>query len=173
MSSNLLQDAVKRAALQREQSSGATSPEGRAFSTSELRASLLTSDDEDTVTTVHTPSQTPGASRSASRSGSRSTSPTREGKGGGRVGAKARREAAAREKASSLDPLRRLPNELSVRIFELVGLGADGMGGEGGDFSGVRDLLKCGAVCQKWRRSATIVRRPSALYVLKLIWPHR
>lgn len=161
MSNNLLHDAVVRAAMKREQSSGATSPEGRAFATADLRASL-TSDDEDTITTVHTPAQTPGGSRSASRAGSRSTSPSRDGKGGGRVGAKARREAAAREKATSLDPLRRLPNELSVRIFELVGLGADGMGGEQGDLSGVRDLLKCGLVSTKWRRSATIVR----LYLL-------
>lgn len=120
---SLLQDALTRASLkgdsgdpqspirrsQRGRSRKAASPPAGEDSTEE-------SEDEDALVGVQTPMTVPGTPRS--------TSPTRSGS---RMAQ--RRKERELEAATSIDPLRRLPNELSSRIFA--------------DLS-PRDLLACG-----------------------------
>lgn len=178
-SSHLLQEAVLRAAHQHDQNlvrnsskhdliSPVSPQKPNLNSSSPLHSaysSANNSDNEDLVITrVHTPARfesppsTPiTQSRPPSPSPTAHLSPPVHSRPNSRVGLRAKREAAAKAKASSLDPLRRLPNQITVRIFELIGLAADGSGGSEGDiFSGVKDLMRCGLVCQKWRESATI-----------------
>ncbi|KAG0146504.1 hypothetical protein CROQUDRAFT_657319 [Cronartium quercuum f. sp. fusiforme G11] len=176
MSSNhLLQEAVIRAAHQHDptqsdlKTDSLLSPHktNQTLITTSSNSSINDSDPEDiTITQVHTPALidsppfvTPASSRpcSPSKPSHQSSSPSNPSRPNSRVGLRAKREAAAKAKASSSDPLLRFPNPINVRIFELVGLGSDGTGGSAGDiFSGVRDLMACGLVCQKWRTSATI-----------------
>ncbi|CAH7668085.1 hypothetical protein PPACK8108_LOCUS2559 [Phakopsora pachyrhizi] len=142
MSSNtILQEAILRAASLREPKLNESS-------------SQPPSDGEDNVLTrVHSPITSPTEQ-------SRSTSPTRgtNSRNQSRAGLRARRELALREKRSSRDPLKRFPTDVMVRIFTIVGLGSDGYGGnlDGLTFSAAKDLLNCGLVCQKWRKSQAI-----------------
>ena len=150
---SLLQDALTRASLrsdsdpkspirrsQRGRPRKATSPNQAddVGGTSE-------SEDEDALVGVQTPVTVPGTPASHSRS----TSPTRSGS---RLAA--RRKERDLEAATSLDPLKRLPNELSSRIFNDLN---------------VVDLLICGRVCKHWRRSATISAFLAAFLVQALI----
>ncbi|KAI9613241.1 hypothetical protein KEM48_003875 [Puccinia striiformis f. sp. tritici PST-130] len=135
--STLLQDAVLRAA----------------------NHSSTTKDqnDDSVLTRVHSPltSSPPSESTNPSRPNTPTKSPTASRS---RVGVRQKREAALKAKLDSKDPLRRLPIDVSVRIFTLVGLGADGCGGhlDGNTFSAFKDLLNCALVCQKWRSSSVI-----------------
>lgn len=76
------------------------------------------------------------------------------------MGARACREMAEREKKTRLDLLRKLPNDLGSRIFELVGLGVDGHSTNSSDISRVKDLLACGLVSMCSHHSATIICCP-------------
>lgn len=177
MSSNtLLQEAVLRAAHQHDSNTNPDLPPSpnKSYLTNNhtKQSSNSSSDTEDsTITTVHTPIHPRSPQPGCTPIGSRSTSPTfsnqssnlspnsspKKNRSNNRVGLKAKRAAAAKLKASSFDPLLRFPQQISIRIFELIGLGVDGSGGSEGDiFSGVRDLMNCGLVCQKWKDSATI-----------------
>ncbi|EGG12989.1 uncharacterized protein MELLADRAFT_114936 [Melampsora larici-populina 98AG31] len=177
MSSNaLLQEAVLRAAHQHDSNPNLdlpSSPNKSYLNHNHTKeSSNSSSDTEDlTITTVHTPVHPRSPQPGCTPISSRPTSPTftnqssnlspssspQKNKSKNRVGLKAKRAAAAKLKANSFDPLLRLPQQISIRIFELIGLGSDGTGGSHGDiFSGVRDLMKCGLVCQKWKESSTI-----------------
>ncbi|POW22848.1 hypothetical protein PSHT_00768 [Puccinia striiformis] len=135
--STLLQDAVLRAANH--------------------SSTTRDQNDDAVLTRVHSPltSSPPSESTNPSRPNTPTKSPTASRS---RVGVRQKREAALKAKLDSKDPLRRLPIDVSVRIFTLVGLGADGCGGhlDGNTFSAVKDLLNCALVCQKWRSSSVI-----------------
>ena len=116
-----------------------------ALSTPPSLSHLTLSDDEDRID-VRTPLPsapgTPTLSRGSTPSSSRSTSPSRKGKGAGKP---RRDKTKEREKAeankSSMDPLAKFPGEINGRIFGELG---------------VDDLLSCGRVCKKWRKSQTM-----------------
>lgn len=146
---NLLHEALTRAQLQSQ-------------SQSLNLASLSLSDSDDDVIAVRTPqSQTPALSRSTTPGTSRNPSPTRGSSPGKslltkpRSGAgKPRRDKTKeREKAAqadrTMDPLVKFPGEVSGRIFGELG---------------VDDMLQCGLVCKKWRKSATISQSPDGLF---------
>ncbi|KNZ52951.1 hypothetical protein VP01_3389g1 [Puccinia sorghi] len=127
------------------------------------RSTALHPDNDDSVLTrVHSPlTSTPTQSPpSESPTPSNPSSPTKikNGRNQSRVGLRQKREAAAKAKLNSRDPLLRLPIDVAVRIFTIVGLGSDGCGGhlDGSTFSAVKDLLNCTSVCQKWRTSSVI-----------------
>ncbi|KAI5478299.1 F-box domain, cyclin-like domain containing protein [Pseudohyphozyma bogoriensis] len=145
--SDLLHDALLRA---HEESHSPTQK-----TTSQLQSLHLSSDSEDELIEVRTPIATPALSVASTPSASRSASPTRapgSPGGGGRNGrsrsgaGKPRRDktkelAKAAANAATMDPLAKFPGEVNVRIFGLLG---------------VDDLLTCGLVSKKWRRSQTI-----------------
>ncbi|KAK4050775.1 hypothetical protein OIV83_003196 [Microbotryomycetes sp. JL201] len=107
---------------------------------------LSMSDDDDEVE-VRTPApSTPASTASTpagSRSSSRASSPSRKGKSG--AGKPRRDKTKEREKAEAnknpLDPLVRFPGEVTGRILGELGM---------------HDLLACGLVCKRWRRSQTL-----------------
>ncbi|PLW21890.1 hypothetical protein PCANC_03321 [Puccinia coronata f. sp. avenae] len=148
-SHTLLHDAVLRAATLQNL-------------TDRTSASLNGENDDMVLTRVHSPLTSPPTHSPPSESSVPSTPSTPTKKGAGRnqsrVGIRQKREAAAKAKLHSTDPLRRLPIDVAVRIFTLVGLGSDGCGGhlDGSTFSAVKDLLNCALVCQKWRSSSVI-----------------
>ncbi|KAH9819045.1 hypothetical protein DFH28DRAFT_925159 [Melampsora americana] len=168
MSSNpLLQEAVLRAAHQTNLNLPSSPNKSNQTSSSD--------NEDNIITTVHTPISTRSPEAGCTPISSRSTSPTfinqsishfssskpsptkQQTRSNNRIGLKAKRAQLAKLKASSFDPLLRFPQSISIRIFELIGLGSDGSGGSEGDiFSGVRDLMRCGLVCQKWKESSTI-----------------
>jgi len=115
---SLLQEALTRATI----SSVPNTPR-KLFPNSEQGSG---SEDEDQIVGV----KTPATPRAQSRASSRSTSPTRANK---------RREL--KEKEKGLDPLRRLPGELSQKIFGSLD---------------IHSLLNCGRVSKRWRKSQTI-----------------
>lgn len=99
---------------------------------------------EDDLIEVATPGLSPASSVSSTPAGSRSSSPSRNKKGGG-AGKPRRDKTKEKMKAESnknpFDPINRFPGEVNGRIFgELM---AD-------------DLLACGLVCKRWRRSQTL-----------------
>ncbi|GAA5859728.1 hypothetical protein JCM5353_008322 [Sporobolomyces roseus] len=98
---------------------------------------------EDDLIEVATPGLSPASSVSSTPAGSRSSSPSRNKKGG--AGKPRRDKTKEKMKAESnknpFDPINRFPGEVNGRIFgELM---AD-------------DLLACGLVCKRWRRSQTL-----------------
>ncbi|KAA1078280.1 hypothetical protein PGT21_032496 [Puccinia graminis f. sp. tritici] len=144
----LLHDAVLRAA-------------NRQNLTDRSPGSLNPENDDSVLTRVHSPLTSPPTHSPPSESASPSapsTPPKGNGRNQSRVGLRQKREAAAKAKLNSRDPLRRLPIDVAVRVFTIVGLGADGCGGhlDGSTFSAVKDLLNCALVCQKWRTSSVI-----------------
>ncbi|WAQ86764.1 hypothetical protein PtA15_7A493 [Puccinia triticina] len=143
----LLHDAVLRAATRQNLAVGT--------------AGLNAENDDSVLTRVHSPLTSPPTQSPPSESPipSTPTTPTKSsGRNQSRVGLRQKREAAAKAKQNSRDPLCRLPIDVAVRVFTLVGLGADGCGGhlDGSTFSAVKDLLNCALVCQKWRTSSVI-----------------
>lgn len=124
--SNLLHEALERATLR--EAPGSPLPSGRSFSPNSHTSD---SEDDNELISVRTAPPTP---RSGSRAGSRSTSPTRKGR--------ISRQQKELEKASSIDPLKRFPNEISSKIFTQI--------------TTVQDLLACQRVCKRWRKSATL-----------------
>jgi len=127
--STLLHEALERASLKAATTPTSPRTPSRPFSP----LSDAGSESEDEIVEVRTPL----TSRPASRAGSRSTSPTR------RSAVSQRRKEKDLEKLSSLDPLRRLPNEISSRIFVLLS-------------SDIHDLVACQRVCKKWAKSQTL-----------------
>jgi len=103
---------------------------------------------EDDLIEVATPGLSPASSVSSTPAGSRSSSPSRAKKGGG-AGKPRRDKTKEKMKAEAnknpFDPINRFPGEVNGRIFgELM---AD-------------DLLACGLVCKRWRRSQTLSQFP-------------
>lgn len=146
----LLHDAVLRAANLQNQADLPPAPRHLASSHH---------NDDSVLTRVHSPVTSPPnqSPRSVSPIPS-SPSKSNSSRNQSRLGLRQKREAASRAKQNSLDPLRRFPADVNVRIFTIVGLGRDGCGGhlDGSSFSAVKDLLNCGLVSQKWRSSAVI-----------------
>ncbi|GAA6024407.1 hypothetical protein JCM11491_003543 [Sporobolomyces phaffii] len=136
---DLLHDALKRAT---SRSRTATSPP--ALDSLSLDAEPLID--------VATPAPSSRSSSVASTpAGSRSSSPNRSGSGsgggkkGGGAGKPRRDKTKERQKAEQnknpLDPINRFPGQVNGRIFgELL----------------ATDLLACGLVCKRWRRSQTL-----------------
>lgn len=116
-------------------------------------ATTTSAESEDDLIAVLTPFATPLSTPSVSRNTSRSSSPTRragstKGSGAGKPRrdkskelAKAQANKLGADGTGSRDPLARLENTLSGRIFQELGS---------------EDLLACGAVCRKWRNSQTL-----------------
>ncbi|KAM0756353.1 hypothetical protein T439DRAFT_321056 [Meredithblackwellia eburnea MCA 4105] len=154
MASDLLHDALTRHAQQSSITSNSIT------TTPNIAQLSLSDDDDEALIQVRTPlnPSTPATTSRASTPGtSRSSSPTRSQQNAAnaaknltakpRSGAgKPRRDKTKeREKAlanqNSMDPLSKFPGEISGRIF--------------GELDH-RDLLRCGLVSKRWRRSATI-----------------
>lgn len=135
--SDLLHSALNRAAFQ---AVSPTVPERGRFS------ALSLEDDSDLIP-VETPINSPPASVASSRNSSRSSSPTRRSRSGAGKPRRDKTAEKAKEQANreSRDPLVRLENVVSERIFRELG---------------VDDLLACGAVCKRWRGSHTISTSP-------------
>lgn len=150
---DLLQQALNRAALQ-SQSSGdeaatttATSGAGGGVPAGLLH-NLSLSDDDTEYIEVRTPgASTPvstASTPSGSRAGSRSSSPSggkRRGGAGKPRRDKSKELAKAEQNKNPLDPINRFPGEVNGRIFGELG---------------VDELLACGLVSKRWRRSQTL-----------------
>lgn len=157
--SDLLHDALKRHASQQHMHDdpNALSPRlGSMALSGGSGGSGEEDDDDDAEVEVRTAaSSMPGTPRTISRSStpghSRSSSPTRQSssssgrKRGGGAGKPPRDKTKEREKAlanaNKQDPLNRFPGEVNGRIFGQLSL---------------RDLLACGLVCKRWRKSQTL-----------------
>lgn len=130
---DLLHDALKRA----------TSRSRTAGSPPSLEHLKL---EEEPLIEVATPApSSPSSSVASTPAGSRSSSPSRSGRKGGGAGKPRRDKTKERQKAEAnknpLDPINRFPGEVNGRIFgELM----------------APDLLACGLVCKRWRRSQTL-----------------
>ncbi|GAA5926247.1 uncharacterized protein JCM15063_000225 [Sporobolomyces koalae] len=99
---------------------------------------------EDELIDVATPApSSPASSVASTPAGSRSSSPSRNKRGG--AGKPRRDKTKERQKAEAnknpLDPINRFPGEVNGRIF--------------GELQ-TTDLLACGLVCKRWRRSQTL-----------------
>ncbi|GAA5870087.1 hypothetical protein JCM1840_003577 [Sporobolomyces johnsonii] len=133
---DLLHDALHRATSRSRTGEGAPplSPE---------RLQALHLDEDDQLVEVRTPLPSAPSSAASTPSVSRSSSPSRKGKGG--AGKPRRDKAKERAKAEAnknpFDPLIRFPGQVNGRIFGELG---------------VNDLLACGLVCKRWRRSQTM-----------------
>ncbi|GAA6064720.1 hypothetical protein JCM10212_005843, partial [Sporobolomyces blumeae] len=106
--------------------------------------SLRLSDPDELVDVVTPAPSSPASSRGSTPAGSRSSSPSRSGRKGG-AGKPRRDKTKERMKAEQnknpRDPINRFPGEVNGRIFgELL----------------ATDLLACGLVCKRWRRSQTL-----------------
>lgn len=154
----MLQQALHRHALQSSSAGGGgggdeTSNQATAtaggLGTVALHALTLSDDDNEEIEV-----RTPGASTpvsttstpSGSRAGSRSSSPSGQGKRRGGGAGKPRRDkskelAKAEQNKNPLDPINRFPGEVNGRIFGELG---------------VDELLACGLVSKRWRRSQTL-----------------
>lgn len=112
----------------------------------------LSESDDESFILVRTVPNTP---RTQSRAASRSTSPSR-------LSSSRRRREKEREKESlgadgvrrALDPLKWFPNHITMVIFKEVTKA--GLGDEEGEDAAVKNLLRCGRVCKRWRKSQTI-----------------
>lgn len=130
---DLLHDALRRAT---SRSRTATSPP--ALDSLKL--------EEDSLIDVATPApSSPASSVASTPAGSRSSSPSRAGRKSGGAGKPRRDKTKEKQKAEAnknpLDPINRFPGEVNGRIFgELM----------------APDLLACGLVCKRWRRSQTL-----------------
>lgn len=142
---DLLHDALKRATSRSRTTTGPSPP---------ALEHLKLSSEEEPLIDVATPAPSSVASStSTTPAGSRSSSPSRAAaaasggsrKGGGGAGKPRRDKTKERLKAEAnknpLDPINRFPGQVNGRIFgELL----------------APDLLACGLVCKRWRRSQTL-----------------
>ncbi|GAA5850342.1 hypothetical protein JCM3766R1_004317 [Sporobolomyces carnicolor] len=135
---DLLHDALKRATSRsRTQTTGSSPP---------ALEHLRLSEDESLIDVATPAPSSPASSVASTPSGSRSSSPSRNSprKGGG-AGKPRRDKTKERQKAEQnknpLDPINRFPGVVNGRIF--------------GELSAT-DLLSCGLVCKRWRRSQTL-----------------
>jgi hypothetical protein len=133
----LLHDALLRSTALQQSLSTETAPLTLA------NLSLLSEDDD--LISVLTPAPSPSPSIASTPSQSRSSSPTRRSSSKGGSGKPRRDKTKEREKAdgikNSRDPLALFPGEVCGRVFAHFG---------------VRELLDCGVVCKRWRRSMTL-----------------
>ncbi|KAI0358827.1 hypothetical protein OH77DRAFT_1420311 [Trametes cingulata] len=126
---SLLQDVLRTQTLESldkqlgAHTSGRTTPHGER------------EDDDDELVNVVSAPGTPSQSRPGSRPGSRAHSPTRRG------GRPSPLHPTSAHKASSTDPLRAFPTDISQRIFSLLS---------------IRDLARCSRVSRRWNKSQTL-----------------
>ena len=122
--------SLLQSTLERASAAHGVFPPGSPRAPRSTTSAASDSDDDETIS-VQTAPGTPIASRSASRS----TSPTR-------LSSRKRRDGTVKEdKATSTDPLKRFPNDVSSKVFSLLDL---------------HDLITCKRVCQRWKKSQTL-----------------
>ena len=122
--------SLLQSTLERASAAHGVYPPGSPRAPRSTTSAASDSDDDETIS-VQTAPGTPIASRSASRS----TSPTR-------LSSRKRRDGTVKEdKATSTDPLKRFPNDVSSKVFSLLDL---------------HDLITCKRVCQRWKKSQTL-----------------
>lgn len=145
---DLLHSALNRHAANQ---SSPTKSNGGSLSPSHLFSNLSIDEDEadNEIIDVRTPlpsqPSTPSISRSTTPSQSRSSSPTRRSGSKGGAGKPRRDKTKEKEKelanSNTMDPLTKFPGEINGRIFSYFELD---------------DLLICGLVSKKWKKSMTI-----------------